>query len=81
MMTKTKPNGWQLVALVPLMLGMFILERRIDISPPQWHQVIQAGIVLFIYGGMAIWLRINSPALAEEEYERSKSQSKEPFTE
>ena len=57
-----KPRGpacWLLLALLPLLAGLFVVEQRAPL-PPGGHTAVQAGIVLFIYGLVWLWLRANT---------------------
>jgi hypothetical protein len=50
-----EPARWTLYALVPLMGGLFALESRASL-PPGWRKLVWAGIVLFIYGLVWLWV-------------------------
>jgi hypothetical protein len=57
-----KPRGpawWLLPALLPLLAGLFVVEKRAAL-PPGGHTAAQASIVLFIYGLVWLWLRANT---------------------
>ena len=53
---------WQLYLAVPLLIGLFMLDSRLKISV-RWHQAVQIGIVLFVYGLIQLWLNANAKAL------------------
>ena len=57
--TPRGPAWWLLPALLPLLAGLFVVEQRASL-PPGGHTTVQAGIVLFIYGLVWLWLRANS---------------------
>jgi hypothetical protein len=54
-----RPAWWLLYALVPLLAGLFAVEHRAPL-PPGGHTAMQVSIVLFIYGLMWLWLRVNT---------------------
>jgi hypothetical protein len=62
MTTPRKPAWWQLYALVPILGGFFMLEHRAALSPG-WHKVVQAAIILVVYGLVWRWLRANAYGL------------------
>jgi len=53
---------WQLYLAVPLLIGLFMLDSRLKISV-RWHQAVQIGIILFVYGLIQLWLNANAKAL------------------
>jgi hypothetical protein len=53
------PTWWLLFALLPLLAGLFLVEHRAPLSPGG-HTGVQVGIVLFIYGLVWLWLRVNT---------------------
>ena len=57
--TPRGPAWWLLPALLPLLAGLFVVEQRASL-PPGGHTALQAGIVLFIYGVVWLWLRASS---------------------
>jgi hypothetical protein len=57
-----KPRGpvcWRLWALLPLLAGLFVVERRAPL-PPGGQTAVQVGIVLFVYELAWPWLRANT---------------------
>jgi hypothetical protein len=64
------PKWWQLYLTFPLLIGLFVLDSRIRISN-RGHQVMQIGIVLFVYGLIHVWLKANRSALMGEDQKRS----------
>lgn len=59
-----RPVWWPLYALVPLMGGLLLLESYASLSP-DWHECVQIGIVLFIFGLVWVWLRASAVALRD----------------
>jgi hypothetical protein len=53
-----RPAWWMLYGLVPVMSGLLLLESRASLSSGG-HTVVQIGIVLFSYGVVWLWLRVN----------------------
>jgi hypothetical protein len=53
---------WPLFALLPLTIGLLLLDTRL-ILPTWGHQVVQSGIVLLVFGLAARWIGANEPAL------------------
>ena len=69
---KSRPRWWQLYLTLPLLLALFLVERRLRLSAGG-HLMAQIGIVLLIYGLIDLWLRANARALSradqDENYE------------
>jgi hypothetical protein len=61
-----RPKWWQLYLIFPLLVALFILERRLNLSAGG-HQTLQIGILLLVYGLVHLWLKANSKALANME--------------
>jgi hypothetical protein len=61
-----RPKWWQLYLTFPLLVVLFILERRLNLSTGG-HQVVQIGILLLVYGLVHLWLKANSRALSNME--------------
>ena len=61
--SNTRPKWWQLYLSFPLLIVLFIVENRLKISTRE-HQVVQFGIILFVYGLILFWLKANSAALS-----------------
>lgn len=61
-----RPRWWQLYLTLPLLLVLFLVERRLRLSAGG-HLVAQIGIVLLIYGLIDMWLRANARALSHAE--------------
>jgi len=58
-----RPRWWQLYLTLPLLLVLFLVERRLRLSAGG-HLAAQIGIVLLIYGLIDMWLRANARALS-----------------
>ena len=58
-----RPRWWQLYLTLPLLLALFLVERRLRLSAGG-HLAAQIGIVLLIYGLIDLWLRANARALS-----------------
>jgi hypothetical protein len=58
-----RPKWWQLYLVFPLLIGLFAVDHRLNIST-RGHQVAQIGILLVIYGLVHLWLRANAKALS-----------------
>src|SRR4051812_3762685 len=62
---KRHPRWRQLSLLIPLMMGLLLVDAHMQLSPLA-HQTIEAGVVLLMYGSMACWLWANQAALESE---------------
>jgi hypothetical protein len=60
---KPGPKWWQLYLTFPLLLVLFAVEHRLNIST-RGHQAVQIGIILLIYGLVHLWLKANAKALS-----------------
>jgi hypothetical protein len=54
-----RPAWWLLYTLGPMMGGLLLVESHAPL-PPSGHTAVQAGIVLFIYGLVWLWLWANA---------------------
>jgi hypothetical protein len=54
-----RPAWWLLYTLMPVMGGLLLVESRASLSPGG-HKAVQVGIVLFTYGLVWLWLRVNA---------------------
>lgn len=63
-----RPRWWQLYLTLPLLLVLFLVERRLRLSAGG-HLVAQIGIVLLIYGLIDMWLRANARALSHADHD------------
>ena len=59
-----RPKWWQLYLIFPLLIALFMLDNRLKLSL-RGHQVVQIGIILFVFGLMYLWLKANARALSE----------------
>ncbi len=63
-----KPSWWPLYATFPLSIGLLWLDSRITL-PPQGHEFLELGIVVLVFGCMALWMRrIQTPAAKTIKY-------------
>jgi UDP-N-acetylmuramyl pentapeptide phosphotransferase/UDP-N-acetylglucosamine-1-phosphate transferase len=69
------PAWWRLWLLLLVLGGLAFLDARATLSPAG-HKVVEAGIVLLVYGLIWMWLRANEAAwlreLAGSEKDRDK---------
>ena len=61
-----KPAWWVLYVLIVLMLVVLALES-IDGLPTWANEIASIVIVLMVFGGMLLWVRVNSSSLWNEE--------------
>ena len=61
--SNARPKWWQLYLIFPLLVVLFILEARLKISQ-LGHELLQLGILLFVYGLIHFWLKANAKALS-----------------
>ena len=61
-----KPAWWVLYALIALMLLVLALES-LDGLPAWANEIASIVIVLMVFGGMLLWVRVNSSSLWNEE--------------
>jgi hypothetical protein len=70
-----RPAWWQLWLLLLVLGGLSVLDARAPLTAG-WHKVVEAGIVLLVYGLIWIWLRASEAAwlceMAGQEKERGK---------
>jgi hypothetical protein len=59
-----RPKWWQLYLTFPLLIALFVLDARLEISV-RGHQAVQIGILLLVYGLVHLWLRANANALSK----------------
>jgi hypothetical protein len=55
------PKWWQLYLLLPLLVGLFMVDFRLKLST-RGHQIVQIGILLFVYWLVHLWLKANEAA-------------------
>jgi hypothetical protein len=56
---------WQIKLLVPLMLGLLVLEKKYLALSPWGHQLMLIAIVIVVYGLMAYWLYRNQAVVRD----------------
>jgi hypothetical protein len=61
--SNTRPKWWQLYLTFPLLIALFLVDNRINLSQ-RGHIVVQIGILLLVYGLVHLWLKANSTALS-----------------
>ena len=66
-----RPKWWQLYLVVPLLIVLFAMDGRLKISTGG-HQMVQIGILIFIFGLVHFWLKANATALSNLDRERFK---------
>jgi len=71
------PRWWQLSLLVPLMMGLLLVDSHMRLFPWE-HQVIEVGVVLLMYGALACWLWSNQDALEGETKQQGGWQRMQP---
>ena len=54
----SRPKWWLLYLLLPVLVGLLVIEIRIPISE-MGHRVVEVGIVLLVFGLIELWLRAN----------------------
>jgi hypothetical protein len=59
-----RPKWWQVYLTLPLLIGLFILDNRLELSI-HGHQALQIGIILLVYGLIHLWIKANARALSE----------------
>lgn len=57
------PKWWQLYLIFPLLIALFALDTRLQLST-FGHQAVQIGSVLIIFGLVHVWLKANARALS-----------------
>ena len=61
-----KPAWWILYLLIPGMIGLLMLAGQLPLV--SWeYQIVDVGIVLFVFGLMALWIHANQSALTWDE--------------
>jgi len=57
-----RAKWWMLGVLVPLMVGLLMSAHYLAPSPA-WRPVLDVGVLLFSYGLIELWLRLNTVSL------------------
>ena len=68
-----KPAWFILYFLVVLMIVALVLEGK-DGLPGWANDALGIGIVLFVFGSMALWVHLNTGALLDEEVKRYRNE-------
>jgi hypothetical protein len=71
-MQQHKPAWWQLYILVPVMLGLILIEQ-LDPLPGISPEIADVSVVVLTFGTMLAWMRINSGLIEYEEMEKDES--------
>jgi hypothetical protein len=66
-----KPAWFILYFLIVFMIVALVLEGK-DGLPGWANEGLGIGIVLFVFGSIALWVHLNTAALLDEEIERAK---------
>lgn len=64
-MSVRKPMWWLLYLLIPLLIGLLILDQDLVLSL-LGHEIVQFGILLVFFGLVVLWVRSNSAALVRK---------------
>jgi hypothetical protein len=67
-----KPAWWQLYILVPVMIGLILVEQ-LDPLPGIASEIIDLSVVVLTFGTMLAWMWINSGLIEFEEMEKDES--------
>ena len=67
-----KPAWWQLYILVPVMLGLILVEQ-LDPLPGIASEFVDLSVVVLTFGTMLAWMRINSGLIEYDEMEKDES--------
>jgi hypothetical protein len=70
MYSNSRPHWWQLYLTFPLLIGLFVADSRLKLTM-FGHQVVQIGIIVFVYWVIRRWLKANEGALShmdQQEY-------------
>ena len=71
-MQQHKPAWWQLYILVPVMLGLILVEQ-LDPLPGISSEIVDLSVVVLTFGTMLAWMRINSGLIEYDEMEKDES--------
>jgi hypothetical protein len=66
-----RPKWWQLYLTLPLLVGLFLVDFRLGLST-RGHQIVQIGIVLFVYTLVHLWLKANGVPLSKMDAQRTR---------
>ena len=63
---QSKPKWFILYALVVLMIAAFVIEGKDGL--PSWaNELVDFGIVIFVFATMIFWIRMNASTLWQDE--------------
>lgn len=62
---RPKPKWWQLFALLPVMIGLLMLEAQAAFST-EIHRIAQFLIVITFFGAAWLWVHANEVAIINE---------------
>ncbi len=68
-----KPVWWLLYALIPLLIGLLIIEHDLVLSL-LGHELVQIGILVVVFGLMALWVRANEKGITTDATSESMQQ-------
>ena len=54
----SRPKWWLLYLLLPVLVGLFVIEHKASVSNVG-RRVVEVGIVLLVFGLIELWLRAN----------------------
>jgi len=57
-----RPAWWQLLLLLPVTIGLFVIEARAPFSEPV-HTAATVGVLVLTYALVGLWVRANRVAL------------------
>ncbi len=63
----SRPNWWLLYLLLPVLVGLLVIETKVPISEVG-HRVVEVGIVLLVFGLIELWLRTNNTRIQAEQW-------------
>ncbi|HSN77500.1 MAG TPA: hypothetical protein VL334_20705 [Anaerolineae bacterium] len=63
----SQPKWWLLYLLLPVLVGLFVIESKASISDAG-HRVVGVGIVLLVFGLIELWLRANDANLRAQQW-------------
>jgi hypothetical protein len=71
-MKNRKPAWWQLYLLVPIM-GALLFSEYLAPLPGASPQIVDAGIVVLIFGAMLAWVQFNGGLIERDNMDKDKS--------
>ena len=55
---------WAFELLALLLIGVMLLDHYLDLSPA-WEEALAIGVIIVVYGLIALWWRANPTAMVE----------------